>query len=154
MARNHYNAATQTVTIYSPSGEPHVCTRLNANDLVRYSGYNWRNDTVESAEENTEESQIPDTETAETSDPIEEAENTAEEPVPEFDSSTATLEEWAEHVIGDKDVEKFLTSFTPEALRTLCEERYGQRVHGRTATPKVIERIITLEAERTDLIED
>lgn len=144
MAENFFNAATQIVTIYSPAGEAHSCTRLNALDLIRTNGYKWNNGTTpakdaEPAPEDTAPESVIET-------PTEAEVVVDEEP---FDVNTAPLADVADRIIGSKDIAKYLEGFTTDALRVMADERFGQKVHHKSSKASVIDKIIMWEEGKT-----
>ncbi|AMO44091.1 hypothetical protein DSS3P8_033 [Roseobacter phage DSS3P8] len=144
MAENFFNAATQIVTIYSPAGEAHSCTRLNALDLIRTNGYKWNSgDAPAKAAEPTPEDSVPEvvTETHAEAEVV-----IDEEP---FDVNTAPLADVAERIVGSNDIAKYLEGFTADALRVMADERFGQKVHHKASKASVIDKIIMWEEGKT-----
>lgn len=146
MPQNFFNAAYADALVYSPEGEPLKTTRLNAIDLVRTAGYMWNQGGPAKA---------PEIVTA----PVDEPPTPVEEPVaapepapvdeePKVDHVGAPLAEVALAVAGADDVEKYLEGFTDDALRTMAEERYGQKVHHKTSRENIIAKIVGWEAEK------
>lgn len=139
------NAAYDIETIYSPAGEPHKCSRLNAIDLVRTAGFTWKPSAgvaekivAEAVEETlASEPEIP---------AVPEAEPESADPI---DANTADLEEVSAALAGTDPV-SYLNGFSTEALRTIAEERYGERLRSNISKEKAIERIVALEAARIE----
>lgn len=137
------NAAYDLETIYSPEGEPHKCTRLNAIDLVRTAGFTWK-PSADVAEKIVAEAVE---ETIE-SEPVAPAPAVEEESAP-IDAATADLEEVSAALAGT-DPASYLNGFSTEALRTIAEERYGERLRSNISKEKAVERILALEAARIE----
>jgi len=132
------NAAYDMETVYAPSGEPHECSRLNALDLVRTAGYTWRPSEATAIE--IVEAAIEDTE----------AERAVEEAATEeraVNPNTTDLENLSAALAG-VDAVSYLNGFSVEALRTIAEERYGERLRANISKEKAIERILSLEEAR------
>lgn len=150
------NTATSLVTVYSPDGDAIEVSRLNANDLIRHSGYTW-NLKGEEAEEASPSEDEEQAKIAATADKINAAIAAKNSEAPDennteveakIDHDTAPLEEIAK-VVADLDVEKYLEGFTADALRAMAEKRYGERVHHKSSKEKVIEKIIGFEEAKT-----
>jgi hypothetical protein len=159
MAQNFFNAATKMETVFGPDGAELITTRLNAIDLVRHAGFSWSNRAATAA--------VPEapvtaavTDTPALLDPTDPAEtvapvNAAAEAVvlgdtpPTIDHATTPLAEIALLITGTDDVQKYLSGFTVDALRTMAEERYGQRLHHKVSVDTAVDKIIAFEAEKT-----
>lgn len=139
------NAAYDIETIYSPEGEPHKCTRLNAIDLVRTAGFTWK-PSAEVAEKVVAEA-VAETIESEPVAPAPEA--AVEEESAPIDAATADLEEVSAALAGT-DPASYLNGFSTEALRTIAEERYGERLRSNISKEKAVERILALEAARIE----
>lgn len=137
---NFFNAARDMVTIYTPEGEPHKCSRLNAKELVSSQGFRWRNDTakVNAVKDEPEKDTPTETETV--------VETTVVPP--KADHVNDSLVDIAEAINGSSDVQPYLEGFTSDALRTMAEERYNERLHHKLGKSKIIEKIIELEDEK------
>lgn len=140
---NFFNAAYDKVTIYNSDGEPHECTRLNARELVAMGGYKWDKGSASAA---AIEAAAP-AEPAPTPAPAEVAEAPEAAPSP-VDHINDPLSEIASTIAGEADVAKYLEGFTADALRTMAEERYGEKLNGRTGKDKAIEKIMALEEQK------
>lgn len=140
------NAAYDIETIYSPAGEPHKCTRLNAIDLVRTAGFTWK-PSAEVAEKIVAEA-VEETLAAEPAAPEPEA-PAAEAEEELINAATADLEEVSAALAGT-DPASYLNGFSTEALRTIAEERYGERLRSNISKEKAVERILALEATRIE----
>lgn len=146
---NSFNAARDKVTIYSPEGEPHECVRLNARELVNYQGFTWKQKNTET-EEFVEPVAEPTVE--EVVEPIVEP---VEEPTveadaePNVDHVRAPLEEIAYTITGNPDVAKYLEGFTPDALRTMADQRYGEKISHLAGKDTIIKKILGFEEEKT-----
>lgn len=144
---NHFDAATQKVTIFSPKGEAVECTRLNAIDLIRTSGFEWRAPS---------ETVIPEEVVAESVEQVTPAPQAEDKPaaidaeLPQIDHTTAPLVDIAVALTGSDDVEKYLTGFTADALRTMAEDRYQEKVHHKSSQETVIEKIMGFEEAKVD----
>lgn len=128
-------------TIYSPDGIPVQVARLNALDLVRTSGYRWKPD--EAVAEKIVEEAIAETLASEP-EAGESAEEEAAEPI---DAKSADLEDIASALAGT-DAAGYLNAFSVEALKTIVEERYGEKLRLNVSKEKAVDRILALEAER------
>lgn len=140
---NFFNAAYDKVTIYTNDGEPHECTRLNARELVGMGGYKWDKGSTSPA---AIEAAAP-AEPAPTPDPAEVVEAPQAAPSP-VDHINAPLSEIAHTIAGDADVAKYLEGFTADALRTMAEERYGEKIAARTSKDKAVEKIMAFEEQK------
>jgi hypothetical protein len=132
-------------TVYSPDGEAIVTTRLNAVELVRYNSFTWKRQP-------TTETAIPEAVLVVAEDPVDvESFVRATEvdiPTAPVDPDADALEDVAEALIGTRDVHKYLESFSADALRTIAEKRYNERIHHRTSKQSMIEKILLLEASK------
>lgn len=126
--------------VYSPEGVPVSVARLNALDLVRHSGYSWRQEVAAAIEEAPEAVVEALAEVF----PEEVPEAEAEAPV---DTNTADLDVVAEAVAGTDQL-TYLSSFSVEDLKVIAEERYGEKLRANVSKDKAIERIMALEAAR------
>lgn len=140
------NAAYDLETIYTPEGEPHKCTRLNAIDLVRTAGFTWK-PSAGVAEKIVAEA-VEETLATEPVAPEPAATAVEEESAP-IDAATADLEEVSAALAGT-DPASYLNGFSTEALRTIAEERYGERLRANISKEKAVERILALEAARIE----
>ena len=123
---------TDQVTIYSPQGEAVEVTRLNALDLTRHNAFTWNANTK------------TQTETAEPPIVVAETEIDLPEVVEDSTQEAPSLDVEAK-LVGDYDnIEDYLNTMDSEALRTMIEEKFGERVHARTGKSKIIARYIEL----------
>ena len=136
------NAAYDIETIYSPSGEPHQCSRLNAIDLIRTAGFSWKASSA-AAEKIVEEA------VQETIAAVPELVAPADAEVAPIDANTADLEEVSAALAGT-DPASYLNGFSVEALRTIAEERYGERLRANISKEKAVDRVLALEAARIE----
>lgn len=137
------NAAYDKETVYAPNGEPHICSRLNALDLIRTAGFSWKPSkevavrVVEEAVADTLTDVVPAVETID-----------ADADKPEtIDPKVSDLSEVAA-VLAGMETEAYLKSLSVENLRTMAEERYGERLRLNISPEKAVERIMALEAAR------
>ncbi|QJA42952.1 hypothetical protein [Phaeobacter phage MD18] len=140
---NFFNAAYDKVTIYTVDGEPHECTRLNARELVAMGGYKWDKSSTSAA---AIEAATP-SEPEPASEPSEGVEPPQVDPS-EVDHIRAPLSEIAHTIAGEADVSKYLEGFTLDALRTMADERYGEKISARSSKEKAIEKIIAFEDQK------
>lgn len=141
MAQNFFNAATQQETIYAPDGSELVTTRLNALELVRYAGYGWNKQNVSAAA--VAAVVDPEPVVAPTVEDV--PEELAADAATGIDHKTASLEDLALAMTNSTDVVAFLKSFSVDALRTLAEERYGQRLRTNATLDSAIEKMLAWE---------
>jgi hypothetical protein len=156
MAQNFFNAATQVTTVFAPDGAELTTTRLNALELIRYSGYTWSSPLAAPATETAvvalatvEASTAPVTTPVAEVPPVLVPEAAPVDPIAALDHTKAPLTEIAFLLTGTNDVAKYLAGFSPEGLRTLADERYGQRIHRNMSKENVIDKILVLEGEKT-----
>ncbi|QGH74811.1 hypothetical protein MAL1_00064 [Bacteriophage DSS3_MAL1] len=140
---NFFNAAYDKVTIYDNDGAPHECTRLNARELVARGDFKWDAGSVSAA---AIEAAAP-AEPTPTPEPAEVAEAPEAAPSP-VDHINDPLSVIADTIAGDADVAKYLEGFTADALRTMAEERYGEKIAARTSKDKAIEKIMAFEEQK------
>jgi len=135
---NFFNANRDEVTIYKTDGTPHVCTRLNARELVAGQGFRWKPTVTDTAPapEVVVEAPAVVPETA--------PEPKAAEPI--INHNVEPLKDVALAVSGSDDVRKYLDGFTTEDLKTMTEERYGEKVHPRIGKDKLIDKMVELES--------
>lgn len=128
--------------VYSPEGVPVNVARLNALDLVRHSGYTWRQmAAIAVAVEETPEAVVEAiAEVFPEEVPAEEA---------PIDAKTADLHDVAKAVY-DADILTYVSSFSVEDLKTIAEERYGEKLRANISKDKAVERIVALEAARIE----
>lgn len=128
-------------TIYSPEGKAVQVSRLNAIDLIRTAGYSWQTGAAEAAEEVVEEA------VAETlADEVTEEEAPAAEAAP-VDAKTSDLDDIAAALAGT-DAASYLNGFSVDALKTIAEERYGEKLRANVSKERAVERILALEADK------
>lgn len=145
------NAAHDIETIFTPDGEPHKCTRLNAVDLVRTHGYHWTKPVVVTASEAPAKeapvkAEEPEQKAEEPKAPAEEPEAPAEDDEPSLANAEGTLEDVA-HAVAGTDAETYLKGFSTDALKTLAEERYGLKLRANTTQENAIKKILEKEEE-------
>ncbi len=163
--RTSFDAARDMTTVYSPAGDPALVTYLNASDLVAHHGYMWGQTpplddvaeidpaAVEVAALLSGDFEIAPDDADDAADDAED--DTAEDDTAEDDGETTdpvveerpTLAEEAKTIAGLDDVAQYLEGFSNEALRKIAEDRYGIRLHHRSAKDTLIERIVALELE-------
>jgi hypothetical protein len=156
MTQVSYDAAREFVTVFSPDGTAERVTRLNANDLIRTNGYMWRSD--ESPKETPAAPQPNLLETladraaidaAEALSVAIAAEDEATEPSPiGIDLNKTSLHEIALEMTGNDDVANYLKAFSVDALRSMADQRYGEKIHHRTSLETAISKIMEFEAAK------
>ncbi len=129
--KNHFNAKTNKITIYSPKGAPVETTRLNARDLCGSAGFTWAKPTPVAKEGVTPS----DTEVAEAT------------PEETFDPKTAmrSLKAMSQGLGTGDDVSDFLKGYTLSSLRALAAERYQHTLHPRTQKAGAVTKVMALE---------
>lgn len=146
MTQKYFNPAYDQVTIFDAKGTPHICSRLNALELVGPRGYSW------AIPEGFTAPEAPKTETAAIVEPEPTKEVVAavveEVAATPIDHDSDPLAAIAQTIAGT-DVPKYLASFTADALRTMADKRYGETLHPRMGSDKLIDKIIELEAVKT-----
>lgn len=152
MTQISYDAAKEYVTVYSAAGVAENVIRLNAHDLVRTNGYMWKPVSATPALDPKAPvlENIADLAAIVAASILEEANPKTVfeiEDVPHvlLNQNTAPLAAIALEVAGSTDVAAYLKSFSSDALRTMAEERYGEKIHHRTSFENVIARVIELE---------
>lgn len=140
------NPSDPFVTIYAEDGTPHEdVARANAVELVNSGKFFWNPkgeapeavDAADAAEEPKEPAPAPEAPeepvapAPETINPVEEA-----------------LEAQALRVAGSDDVVSYLEGFSLDALKTMAEERYGEKIHHRASKETAIQKIVELEEAR------
>lgn len=159
MTQVSYDAAKEFVTIYNPEGLEERVTRLNAHDLIRTNGYQWHAKTtdpvadpievaIEALQSLEDIAAIEAANQLAAANVVDEAAATEPAQVP-VDQNSVPLEDIAFAVTNNRDVAAYLKAFSVEALRTLAEERYAEKIHRRTTVENVILRIIELETAKT-----
>ena len=130
-------------TVYNAEGEAFEVSNLNAIDMTRHGGYTYKSPNP------VEPSVV---ETVKEPEAVKEPEN-GTAPMADEVVNFQSLEAEAKIVSDTDSVEDYLKSKSPEALRTILEQRYGEKVHGRTGRDKLVEMILELE-ESTQSEED
>jgi len=153
----------KVVTIYNAEGTPFKVDSANARDMINMGNYFW-NDPKSVAETTTDTETTAvaetttDTETTaveeasseedETTEPettdVEEDAGEESEEAPEQES----LEAEALRVSGSDDVVVYLEGFSEESLRSMAQERFGEKVHHRASKTNVIAKIVEFEEAR------
>lgn len=118
-----------TITVYSPDGEAHVVTPLNAMDLTRMGDFSFKKPVTAS------EVVVP----VDVTEPV---------VTPTTNNVFSTLEVETEAVTGKDSIEEYLNTKDVGWLRTYAEKTYGEKVHGRTGKDKIIEMILGWEESK------
>lgn len=151
MTHISYDAAREYVTVISPEGVEESVIRLNAHDLVRTNGYRWyTTTTAASAIDPTTPvmESLKDVAAIAEATMWTESKAAIKESLATNTTTNAPLTDEAFAVAGITDVETYLKGFSVESLRTIAEERYGEKIHHRTNLEKTIARILELESDK------
>jgi len=139
------------VTIYDAEGTPYELDSANARDMINSGDYFWNDPKLVAATPAAAETpaveEEPSEVTAETETPA--VEETAEvEEAAEEVTEQESLEAEALRVSGEEDVVAYLEGFSEEALRTMAQERFGEKIHHRASKTNVIAKIVEFEEAR------
>lgn len=145
MSNNFADLSREFITVYDSEDSPFVVSRINANELVKYSGFRFTVEKPEAVEEVSIEEFI-ELET------IEEAasEETDEENFEDSGSenSTKSLEEESVEFAGIEDIRSYLlTTFTASALRLKLEKEFDVKPAGRLSHEKLADLYIEKREE-------
>lgn len=139
------------VTIYDAEGTPYELDSANARDMINSGDYFWNDPklvaTTPAAAETPAVEEEPSEVTAETETPAVEETVEVEEAAEEV-TEQESLEAEALRVSGEEDVVAYLEGFSEEALRTMAQERFGEKIHHRASKTNVIAKIVEFEEAR------
>ncbi|WNL50641.1 hypothetical protein RPALISO_52 [Ruegeria phage RpAliso] len=144
------NPAHNKVTIFRKDGTPLTTSRLNARELVSTGKYVWHKEKAKvdpvavEPEPTPEPTPEPEPEAPAEPEPTPEPESDAD-----LDPDTADLDALAAMAI-DGTVEEYLNGFSVDALKTIAEKRYNEKLRSNVSKASAIEKIIGFEEAKIE----